>query len=75
MRIAIDARYLSSEFSGIGNYCENLLRRLIPMDERNQYSIFVHSSYDRNLTSAPNASLVHVPARPLSLHSLFWLPT
>ncbi|MCX7049877.1 MAG: glycosyltransferase family 1 protein [Candidatus Sumerlaeota bacterium] len=73
MRIAIDARYLMAEFSGIGNYSENLVRHLVAADPDNQYSIFVHQSYSRSLDLPDNAEVIPVPARPVSLYTLFSL--
>lgn len=70
MRIAIDARYLSAEYSGIGNYSENLLRRLVPADPENRYSIFVHDSFNRDLPLPDNAELIPCHARPVSVHTL-----
>ena len=71
MRIAMDARYLSKEFSGIGNYCENLIRHLVPLDPENQYSSFVHESFDRDLDLPDNAEIIPSRSRPVSLHTLF----
>ncbi len=71
MRIAIDARYLTREYSGIGNHSEHLVRRLTALDPDNQYTIFVHQSYDRELDLPDNSEIIHVPGRPVSLYSLF----
>jgi len=70
MRIALDARYLSKEFSGIGNYCEYLVRNLVPADPENHYSIFVHQSFDRDLDLPQNAEVIPAPARPVSFYTL-----
>jgi len=70
MRIAIDARYLSGEFSGIGTYSESLLKRLVPADPDNQYCIFVHESFDRDFDVRDNAEIIPCAARPLSFYTL-----
>ena len=42
MRIGIDARTLG--FSGIGRYTENLIRELLLIDNKNEYTIFVQKN-------------------------------
>lgn len=71
MRIAIDARYLSNEFTGIGYYSEHLAKHLIPSDPDNQYSVFVHESFERDLDLPDNAEVIPYHARPMSLNTLY----
>ena len=66
MRIAIDARYMRSEFSGIGEYSENLVEALAREDRENEYVVFVHSSYHGNPEIGGNFTLVPERARPVS---------
>jgi glycosyltransferase involved in cell wall biosynthesis len=70
MRIAIDARYLNESFSGLGQYSENLLEHLAQVDQRNEYFVFVHSSFDRRLRLADNFHVIPYPGRPVSLRTL-----
>ncbi|MBX7244840.1 MAG: glycosyltransferase family 4 protein [Candidatus Sumerlaeaceae bacterium] len=70
MRIAIDARYMRGEFSGIGVYSENLIEALGKEDRENEYVVFVHSSYRGDPNLAENFELVKDPARPVSLRTI-----
>ena len=71
MRIAIDARYLSREFSGIATHSENVVRHVVSLDPDNQYIIFVHQSFNRALDLPDNAEVIQAPGRPVSLFTLF----
>lgn len=71
MRIGIDARYLKSDFSGIGTYSANLLRALSEADEDNEYVVVVHDSFDRTLELGDNFRVIEDHARPVSMRSLF----
>jgi len=73
MKIAIDARYLMSDFTGIGVYSEQLLQALGRLDDHNEYVVLVHESYDRELVLPDNFTLVEDPARPVSLRTLLSL--
>ena len=42
MRIGIDARMYSTEFTGIGRYVYELVRHLLEMDEKNEYVLFMN---------------------------------
>jgi len=70
MRIAIDARYLSSEYSGIGQYSEDFLTHLTAVDSENEYVVFVHPSYKRELPLGENFTVRKFNARPVSLATL-----
>ena len=44
MKIAVDLRSLSSgSVSGVENYCLNLLEHLLPMDQKNTYTLFYNA--------------------------------
>lgn len=75
MRIAIDARYLSADFSGIGIYSKNQLEAISREDQSNEYTVFVHSSFRGQLALGPNFEVVHDPARPVSLRTVSTLQT
>ncbi len=42
MRIGIDARMYSAEFTGIGRYVYELIRQLAELDKKNEYVIFMN---------------------------------
>lgn len=47
MRIGIDARMYSTEFTGIGRYVYELVRHLVEADEKNEYVLFMNQpEYD-----------------------------
>ncbi len=71
MRIAIDARYLSDEYSGIGVYSENFLENLAALDRENEYIVITHSSYKRTLKLGENFEVIEDQARPVSLRTVF----
>ena len=71
MRIVIDARYLTRQYSGIGMYSERLLEHLALQDKENEYYCLVQSDYTRPLALGENFHLIRYNARPLSLHTIF----
>lgn len=70
MRIAIDARYLKEDYSGIGVYSENLVEALAELDRDNEYFVIVHSSFRRTLQLADNFHIVEDPAPPVSIRTV-----
>jgi glycosyltransferase involved in cell wall biosynthesis len=74
MKIAIDARYLSSLYSGIGVYSENLVLQLSRIDTTNQYLVIVHPTYAKSLKLGDNFRVITYHARPVSLKTLLMLP-
>ncbi|MGC8840186.1 MAG: glycosyltransferase family 4 protein [Candidatus Sumerlaeaceae bacterium] len=70
MRIAIDARYLSEDYSGIGVYSENLLEALASVDHENEYVVITHASYRRSLKLGENFELIEDSAPPVSLRTV-----
>ncbi len=53
MRIGIDARMYSTEFTGIGRYVYELVRHLLEMDEKNEYVLFMNQP-EYEAFEAPN---------------------
>ncbi len=70
MRIALDARYLAEDFSGIGVYSENLLEAIARADTENEYVVFVHASYRGDLVLGDNFEIVPDPGRPVSFRTM-----
>ena len=81
MRIAIDARWIFHEISGIGTYTQELIRHLAHRDRKNEYYIFFQhrSLEDRTVTAtqlnaAPNFTTRKVPYGVFSLRNQLLLP-
>ena len=70
MRIAVDAKLLSSPLTGIGRYTHALLEQLIPMGH--QWFLYSDKPFQSNLTSNPRVSARHGNARPASRGGLVW---
>lgn len=70
MRIAIDARYLGAEYTGIGVYSRHLLESLARLDHENEYLVVTHASYRGGLELADNFEVVTDSSRPVSLRTL-----
>lgn len=70
MRIAIDARYLQADYTGIGVYSEGLLEAMAKRDHENEYIVLVHSSYRGELQLAENFEILADNARPISMRSI-----
>lgn len=70
MRIVIDARYLNGEYSGIAEYSESFLTHLAVEDTDNEYVVFVHPNYKRELPLGENFKVKTFDARPVSLATL-----
>ena len=70
MRIFIDARYLRSDFSGIGTYSLHLLEAISKQDDENEYVVMTHSSFKETLELGPNFTVAEDPARPVSLRTV-----
>lgn len=73
MKIGIDARFLSSKPTGIGEYCAHLVTRLAGLDSENEYIVLVHSSYPETLDVGENFRIVSYEANPVSSHTLYKL--
>lgn len=71
MRVVLDARYLNGEFSGIAEYSEEFLRYLAAEDSHNEYVVYVHPNYKRQLPLGENFTVKTFEARPLSLATVF----
>jgi glycosyltransferase involved in cell wall biosynthesis len=73
MKIVIDARYLSDQYSGISVYSENLLTNLAEIDKENDYVVIVHSRFNKTLRVGKNFRIVSFRSRPVSVGTLFLL--
>ncbi|MBN1903068.1 glycosyltransferase family 4 protein [Candidatus Sumerlaeota bacterium] len=73
MRIVIDARYLTREYSGIRIFTERLLEHLALQDKINEYFCLVQPDYTRPIALGDNFHLIKYNARPLSLKTVFSL--
>ena len=73
MKIGIDARFLSSRPTGIGEYCEHLITSLAGLDTENEYFVLVHSSFTRSLNVGENFRIAAYEANPVSSHTLYRL--
>src|SRR5690349_7308239 len=73
MRIAIDARYVSDHFPGIGRYVYNLLAALAALDHTHTLVVLYNSSllntrhHLLGLAGAPCVELIDIDARPFSV--------
>jgi len=72
IRIALDARYLKTEPSGIGAYVQALVDRLPEMSPNDQFLFWLHPRAPRPLSQAPNTSEVTVRAGANSPWSVLW---
>lgn len=70
MRIILDARYLTSEYSGIGTYSEQFIQALAKIDQSNEYLVLVHSSYEQELELPGNFVFIEDSAKPVSIRTL-----
>ncbi len=68
MNIALDARWIFEEISGIGAYTRELIKNLTQLDRKNSYTLFFNNSSllqrtaaEINLDSAPNFSTSLLP--------------
>jgi glycosyltransferase involved in cell wall biosynthesis len=81
MRIAIDARWIFHEISGIGTYTQELIRNLAHRDRANDYFVFfAHRSLQARtisatqLNAAPNFTTKLLPYDLFSLRNQWSLP-
>ncbi|MFA5948194.1 MAG: glycosyltransferase family 1 protein [Candidatus Gracilibacteria bacterium] len=57
MKIAINARFLSKPFTGIGQVTKNLFIKTAELDKENQYSFIVHEKIDYDFSLPENAEI------------------
>ena len=74
MKIAIDARCLENEVTGIGRYSYHLIRNLREIDGENEYVILLRSDYGGVLEEGGNFRFLHLPYHPISARSTLVLP-
>src|ERR1051326_3398457 len=74
MKIAFDGTVLHGRKSGVGYYCEELLKAMVTANHDDQFFVFSHQPLDLNVPSANGnlkfADSVHFPIRALYLHAL-----
>lgn len=73
MRIVIDARYLTRQYSGIGIYSERLLEHIALQDRENAYFCLVQPDYTRPLALGDNFHILRYEAPPMSFGTILWL--
>lgn len=61
MRIGIDARFYTPQFTGIGRYVYELVHGLLKIDKKNEYVVFLNAPYFEEF-SPPNARVKKVLA-------------
>ncbi|HRI36011.1 MAG TPA: glycosyltransferase [bacterium] len=75
MRIGIDCRFFSTEYSGIGRYVEELVRALERLDTENEYILFMKSkAYETYRPSRANFRAVRTDIPHYSLREQVELP-
>lgn len=74
MKILLDARSLSKDYTGGGSYALNLLKKLALIDQKNSYRVFVHDSFDGELELGDNFELVPEHSQPVSLRTFTQIP-
>jgi len=69
MKIAIDARFYRSSTGGIGRYTRALIRELMKIDKKNDYTIYITSKDEKEYNlDAPNFSVKVVPISHYSVN-------
>src|SRR6185295_5619081 len=74
MKIAFDGTVLHGRKSGVGYYCEELLKAMLAVDHENQFVVFSHERLKMDFR-ATNGNLkftdaFHFPIRAFYLHAL-----
>ncbi|HYR83025.1 MAG TPA: glycosyltransferase family 1 protein [Terriglobia bacterium] len=74
MKIAFDGTVLYGRKSGVGYYCEELLKAMLSMNHADQFYVFSHQPVDLDI-AASNGNLkftnsFHFPVRAFYLHAL-----
>src|SRR5436190_1410090 len=74
MKIAFDGTVLHGRKSGVGYYCEELLKAMLSMNHADEFFVFSHQPVRLNVASS-NGNLkytnsVHFPIRAVYLHAL-----
>jgi glycosyltransferase involved in cell wall biosynthesis len=69
MKIAIDARFYRSSTGGIGRYTRALIRELMKIDKKNDYTIYITSKDEKEYNlGAPSFSVKVVPISHYSVN-------
>ena len=74
MKIAFDGTVLHGRKSGVGYYCEELLKAMLASNHEDQFHVFSHLPLNMHVPSS-NGNLkftntVHFPIRAVYLHAL-----
>jgi glycosyltransferase involved in cell wall biosynthesis len=65
MKIGMEARWITFEKTGFGNYALNLLRELSKIDNKNEYLVYLNKDYvNNNIFSNPNFEKKIISKRP-----------
>lgn len=73
MKIAFDGTVLHGRKSGVGYYCEELLKAMLAMNHSDEFFVFSHQPVAWNAPSNGNLKFtnsVHCPVRAFYLHAL-----
>ena len=67
MRIGIDARMYSTEFTGIGRYVYELVKQLTQIDDKNEYVLFMNEPEYSRFVESKRVKKVLVKAKHYSV--------
>jgi glycosyltransferase involved in cell wall biosynthesis len=70
MRIALDARYLRSDYTGIGTFSARFLEALAALETEHEFEVVVHESFSGRLKLGSNFRVHEHPAPPVSMASV-----
>ena len=74
MKIAFDGTVLHGRKSGVGYYCEELLKAMLAIDHEDQFFVFSHQALNQEFAlSNPNLKFTNsyrFPIRAFYLHAL-----
>src|SRR6185436_6295788 len=74
MKIAFDGTVLHGRKSGVGYYCEELLKAMLAIDHDDQFFVFSHERLAMDLPHSNGnlkiANELHFPVRAFYLHAL-----
>lgn len=74
MKIGIDLRFLSNNFTGIGRYIFNLTKQIIRIDKDNKYYLIINNKLSEkilNLLKASNSDVIFTNISPVSVAQHF----
>ena len=71
MKIAFDGTVLHGRKSGVGYYCEELLKAMVAVNHEDQFFVFSHKKLDLSLP-ASNGNLKVANASTFPVRALVW---